>query len=182
MTIRGSGQKACTASPGQRWTHVRSSLGQACSPCSRRISDQQIKDPLLLIAILSARHPVQPVGRSAALRVWQPLEDKETGPPEDRRGRPVGRREISADVATRRYRAVEAGEAVPVRISHAVMNSSDPNRTRDFYEKVLGFKLSDTLWSSHMGEMMHFMRCNDWHHSLAIARGPHTSVHHVSFE
>ena len=33
-----------------------------------------------------------------------------------------------------------------------------------------------------MGEMMHFMRCNDWHHSLAIARGPHTSVHHVSFE
>ncbi|WP_344495792.1 VOC family protein, partial [Nonomuraea monospora] len=90
--------------------------------------------------------------------------------------------EISADVATRRYRAVEAGEAVPVRISHAVMNSSDPNRTRDFYEKVLGFRLSDTLWSSHMGEMMHFMRCNDWHHSLAIARGPHTSVHHVSFE
>ena len=48
--------------------------------------------------------------------------------------------------------------------------------------KSLGFKLSDTLWSEHMGEMMHFMRCNDWHHSLAIARGPHTSVHHVSFE
>jgi glyoxalase/bleomycin resistance protein/dioxygenase superfamily protein len=33
-----------------------------------------------------------------------------------------------------------------------------------------------------MGEMMHFMRCNDWHHSLALAKGPHTAVHHVSFE
>lgn len=90
--------------------------------------------------------------------------------------------EISADVETRAFRPIEEGEAIPVRISHAVMNSNDPNRTRDFYADVLGFKLSDTLWGEHMGEMMHFMRCNDWHHSLAIARGPHTSVHHVSFE
>ncbi|CUR59375.1 putative oxidoreductase [metagenome] len=90
--------------------------------------------------------------------------------------------EISSDVATRQHRAIEEGEAIPVRISHAVMNSQDPNRTRDFYSDTLGFKLTDSLWSEHMGEMMHFMRCNDWHHSLAIARGPHTSVHHVSFE
>ncbi len=90
--------------------------------------------------------------------------------------------EISADVQTRQHRPIEEGEAIPVRISHAVMNSNDPNRTRDFYAKHLGFKLSDTLWGEHMGEMMHFLRCNDWHHSLAIARGPHTSVHHVSFE
>ncbi|MDR7255127.1 catechol 2,3-dioxygenase-like lactoylglutathione lyase family enzyme [Nocardioides sp. BE266] len=90
--------------------------------------------------------------------------------------------EVSTDVETRQHRAIEEGEAIPVRISHAVMNSNDPNATRDFYANVLGFKLSDSLWSEHMGEMMHFMRCNDWHHSLAIARGPHTSVHHVSFE
>ncbi len=90
--------------------------------------------------------------------------------------------EVSTDVETRQHRPIEEGEAIPVRISHAVMNSNDPNKTKDFYESVLGFKLSDSLWSQHMGEMMHFMRCNDWHHSLAIARGPHTSVHHVSFE
>lgn len=90
--------------------------------------------------------------------------------------------EVSTEVETRQHRAIEEGEAIPVRISHAVMNSNDPNATRDFYANVLGFKLSDTLWGEHMGEMMHFMRCNDWHHSLAIARGPHTSVHHVSFE
>jgi catechol 2,3-dioxygenase-like lactoylglutathione lyase family enzyme len=90
--------------------------------------------------------------------------------------------EISTDVETRQHRPIEEGEAIPVRISHAVMNAGDPNKTKDFYETYLGFKLSDSLWSRHMGEMMHFMRCNDWHHSLAIARGPHTSVHHVSFE
>jgi len=90
--------------------------------------------------------------------------------------------EVSADVETRQHRAIEEGEAIPVRISHAVMNSNDPNKTMGFYSDVLGFKLSDTLWSEHMGEMMHFMRCNDWHHSLALAKGPHTSVHHVSFE
>jgi hypothetical protein len=29
---------------------------------------------------------------------------------------------------------------------------------------------------------MHFMRCNPQHHSLAIARAPHVSLHHISFE
>jgi catechol 2,3-dioxygenase-like lactoylglutathione lyase family enzyme len=90
--------------------------------------------------------------------------------------------EISADVAVRPHRKVEEGEAVPVRISHAVVNSTDIGRTRAFYERHLGFRHSDTLWGTHLGDLMHFMRCNDWHHSLAIARGPHTSVHHVSFE
>ena len=33
-----------------------------------------------------------------------------------------------------------------------------------------------------MGEMMWFMRINAWHHSMAIARGPHPSLHHASFE
>jgi catechol 2,3-dioxygenase-like lactoylglutathione lyase family enzyme len=37
--------------------------------------------------------------------------------------------EISSDVENRRHRAIEEGEAIPVRISHAVMNSSDINRT-----------------------------------------------------
>ncbi len=90
--------------------------------------------------------------------------------------------EVSADVATRRHRAIEEGEAVPVRLSHFVINSNDIASTRAWYEQNLGFKHSDSLWGEHMGDMMYFMRCNDWHHSLAIARGPHTSVHHVSFE
>ena len=90
--------------------------------------------------------------------------------------------EVSSDVATRQHRAIEAGEAIPVRLSHTVFNSPDIHKTRAWWETHLGFKHSDSLSSAHMGEMMHFMRCNDWHHSLAIAVGPHASVHHVSFE
>lgn len=90
--------------------------------------------------------------------------------------------EISADVEVRSHRRIEEGESVPVRLSHAVINSTDIARTRAFYETHLGFRHSDTLHKDHMGDLMYFMRCNDWHHSLAIAAGPHPSVHHVSFE
>ncbi|MBB4935329.1 catechol 2,3-dioxygenase-like lactoylglutathione lyase family enzyme [Lipingzhangella halophila] len=90
--------------------------------------------------------------------------------------------EVSSDVATRQHRRVEEREAVPVRLSHVVLNSTDINRTRQWYERHLGFALSDSLSSPHMGELMHFMRCNPQHHSLAIAKAPHPSLHHISFE
>lgn len=90
--------------------------------------------------------------------------------------------EISADVATRTHRKIEEREAIPVRLSHVVINSPDPLQTRQFYERHLGFALSDTLVSPHMGDLMYFMRCNPRHHSFAIARGPHVSLHHASFE
>lgn len=90
--------------------------------------------------------------------------------------------EISSDVEPRAHRRVEEREAVPVRMSHVVVNSSGPARTRRFYEQQLGFRLSDTITSRHLGDYMYFLRCNAMHHSLAIARGPHVSLHHVSFE
>jgi len=90
--------------------------------------------------------------------------------------------EISADVSSRQHRRIEENEAIPVRLSHVVVNSTDVNRTQAFYEKHLGFALSDTLTHPFVGELMKFMRCNPQHHSLAIAKGPHTSLHHLSFE
>jgi len=91
--------------------------------------------------------------------------------------------EVSSDVAPRKHRRIEEREAIPVRLSHVVMNSPDPVRTRDFYAQRLGFRLSDTIYSPRMGgDTMYFMRCNPIHHSFAIARGPHVSVHHASFE
>ncbi len=97
----------------------------------------------------------------------------------DNEGRTV---EVSSDVTARRHRKVGEGESIPVRLSHVVINSADPERTRAFYEQHLGFALSDTLMHPRMGEMMWFLRINAWHHSLAIARGPHPSLHHASFE
>jgi catechol 2,3-dioxygenase-like lactoylglutathione lyase family enzyme len=90
--------------------------------------------------------------------------------------------EVSADVENRVHRKLEEKESVPVRLSHVVINSSDPDATRRWYERHLDFALSDTLSSPYMGDVMYFMRCNPQHHSLAVAKGPHTSLHHVSFE
>lgn len=97
----------------------------------------------------------------------------------DAEGRTV---EVSADVAIRAHRRIEQGESVPVRLSHVVVNSADPPATVAFYEKHLGFRVSDMLMHPHMGTMMWFLRCNDWHHSFAVARGPHAALHHASFE
>ncbi|MFE7704966.1 VOC family protein [Streptomyces sp. NPDC057486] len=90
--------------------------------------------------------------------------------------------EVSSDVATRDFRAIGARESIPVRLSHFVVNSDNPAATVDWYVKHLGFKLSDTLCLGERGDFMWFLRCNDWHHSFAVARGPHVAVHHISFE
>ena len=97
----------------------------------------------------------------------------------DNEGRTI---EVSSDVAVRQHRKIEQGESIPVRLSHVVINSAEPEATRAFYEKHLAFSLSDTLMHPRMGHMMWFMRVNAWHHSLAIARCPHPSLHHASFE
>jgi catechol 2,3-dioxygenase-like lactoylglutathione lyase family enzyme len=97
----------------------------------------------------------------------------------DNDGRTV---EVSADVEVRAHRKVEAGESVPVKLSHVVINSPNPEATVAFYAKHLSFALSDTLMHPRMGEMMWFLRTNTYHHSLAVARGPHVALHHASFE
>ncbi|WP_030442337.1 VOC family protein [Actinoplanes subtropicus] len=97
----------------------------------------------------------------------------------DNDGRTV---EVSTDVEVRPHRRVEAGESVPVKLSHVVINAPDPEATVAFYTKHLQFALSDTLMHPRMGEMMWFLRTNVFHHSLAVARGPHVALHHASFE
>ena len=90
--------------------------------------------------------------------------------------------EVSADVATRQHRKIEERESIPVRLSHVVLNSPNPSRTQAFYEQHLQFALSDELVHPYAGELMKFMRCNPQHHSMAIAKGPHVALHHISFE
>ena len=90
--------------------------------------------------------------------------------------------EVSADVEVRAHRRIEEKEDIPVRLSHVVLNSPEPEKTRAFYEKHLSFRLSDTLNHPQMGDIFYFMRCSPQHHSMAIARGPHASLQHVSFE
>jgi catechol 2,3-dioxygenase-like lactoylglutathione lyase family enzyme len=90
--------------------------------------------------------------------------------------------EVSSDVAVRQHRKVEEGESIPVKLSHVVVNGPNPEATVAFYERHLGFALSDTLTHPHLGSVMWFLRTNRYHHSLAVARGPHVALHHASFE
>ena len=90
--------------------------------------------------------------------------------------------EVSAGVEVREHRRVEEEESIPVRLSHVVLNGTDPDRTAQWYADTLGFRLTDTLAGPEMGTVMNFMRCSPRHHSIAFARGPHVSLHHISFE
>lgn len=90
--------------------------------------------------------------------------------------------EVSSDVETRKHRKIEEKEDIPVRLSHVVFNSPEPEKMTAWYEKHLNFRLSDTNTHPRMGGLFWFLRCSDQHHSIAISRGPHTSLNHVSFE
>jgi catechol 2,3-dioxygenase-like lactoylglutathione lyase family enzyme len=74
-------------------------------------------------------------------------------------------------------RAPSAGESVPSRLSHVVVNSPDPQRLARSYDEVLGLRVSD-----YLEDKMIFMRATAAHHTCAIAVAPHVSVNHVAFE
>ncbi|MGH1504232.1 MAG: VOC family protein [Acidimicrobiales bacterium] len=90
--------------------------------------------------------------------------------------------EVSCDVAERTARDLEPLEGIPKALSHVVLNSSNPEATVAWYLEHLGVAISDQLTMPGMGDLMWFLRCNAWHHSLAVVRGPHSSLHHLSFE
>ena len=85
--------------------------------------------------------------------------------------------EVSSGVAQRSARPLEPREAIPQRLSHVVINSTDIMGTKAFYEQHLGFRLSDWL-----EDQMCFMRTRVDHHILAISSGPHVALNHISFE
>lgn len=90
--------------------------------------------------------------------------------------------EVSTDVAEREARELEPLESIPVRLSHIVLNSPNPEDTVAWYLRHLGVAVSDQLTLPGMGDLMWFLRCNRFHHTFAVVRGPHASLHHLSFE
>jgi catechol 2,3-dioxygenase-like lactoylglutathione lyase family enzyme len=84
--------------------------------------------------------------------------------------------EISSGVARRESRSVGRWEGLPVRISHVVLHSPDPQAAMHFFTDVLGFRVSDWL-----GDFMCFLRCNSAHHRLAILPGP-PCLNHVAYD
>lgn len=84
--------------------------------------------------------------------------------------------EVSCDVKRGAARELLPGEAVPERISHIVLHSPDHHAAAKFFVDVLGFKVSDQL-----GDFMIFLRCNEWHHRIALLPGP-ACLNHVAYD
>jgi len=84
--------------------------------------------------------------------------------------------EVSTDFESRTPEVIEPGDARPEKISHVVLHAPDHKAYVEFYEKALGFKVSDWL-----GDFMCFLRCNEWHHRLAILPGA-PAFNHVAYD
>jgi 2,3-dihydroxy-p-cumate/2,3-dihydroxybenzoate 3,4-dioxygenase len=84
--------------------------------------------------------------------------------------------EVICDSDRRTHRSLAKGEAIPIGLSHIVLHSPDHKGLAQFYQDVLGFRLSDWI-----GEFMVFLRCNPVHHRLAILPGP-PALNHVAFD
>ena len=63
----------------------------------------------------------------------------------------------------------------PVRLAHVNVNSTDVGGSTAFYEKALGFRLTDRT------KAMAFVRCNDDHHAIVIADAAVNGLNHVAF-
>jgi len=68
-------------------------------------------------------------------------------------------------------------DAVPVGVTHVVLNTVDIDAAVRFYCDVLGMRVSD--WSEHQ---MAFLRCNSDHHSIAFNQAEWASINHVAYE
>lgn len=84
--------------------------------------------------------------------------------------------EVATEFARRTPEILAEGEPRPEKISHVVFHAPDHKEWVRFYEAALGFKVSDWL-----GDFMCFLRCNEWHHRLAVVPGPPT-FNHIAYD
>jgi catechol 2,3-dioxygenase-like lactoylglutathione lyase family enzyme len=69
------------------------------------------------------------------------------------------------------------GPATLVKLGHITQRSPDPVVQAAWWQRVLGFRLSD-----RMGETFAWLRCNRDHHTIAFVRAPEPGTHHIAFE
>jgi catechol 2,3-dioxygenase-like lactoylglutathione lyase family enzyme len=67
--------------------------------------------------------------------------------------------------------------AGPLKLGHVAFVVRDPQATAEFYERVMGFRVSDWI-----GDFFVFMRCNTDHHTVNFIRGENIKMHHIAFE
>ncbi|AEF40956.1 VOC family protein [Hoyosella subflava] len=128
----------------------------------REVDDAARQLEKLGIPLLRAPGPLDDAGGGYGLQLIDP------------EGRMI---ELSADTFAVSNQEPAGRRAVPRKIAHVVLNTTDIDRATAFYTEVLGMRISD--WSEHK---MAFLRCNSDHHSIAFNQADWTSVNHVAYE
>lgn len=85
--------------------------------------------------------------------------------------------ELSAELEAVAPRDPDGRAAIPRRLAHVVLNTTDIDGMCAFYTDVLGLRISD--WSEHQ---MAFLRCDSDHHVIAFNAAAWPSVNHVAYE
>ena len=65
----------------------------------------------------------------------------------------------------------------PLKLGHVAFFTSDPRALSEFYQRVLGFRVSDWI-----EDLFVFMRCNPDHHTVNFLKGDAGRMHHIAFE
>src|SRR5690349_3071220 len=65
----------------------------------------------------------------------------------------------------------------PLKLGHVAFFAPDPLRLSQFYQRFLGFRISDWI-----EDFFVFMRCNADHHTVNFLRGDTPRMHHIAFE
>ncbi|WP_186418784.1 VOC family protein [Bosea sp. CS1GBMeth4] len=63
----------------------------------------------------------------------------------------------------------------PLRLAHVNLNSADVDAETAFYERALGFVLTDR------SKLMAFLRCNSDHHAVVLAEARANGLNHIAF-
>lgn len=66
---------------------------------------------------------------------------------------------------------------VPEKLGHLAMAVHDVKKCADFYQNVLGFRVSDWI-----EDFFVFMRCNSDHHTANFLRSKYQKMHHIAFQ
>jgi catechol 2,3-dioxygenase-like lactoylglutathione lyase family enzyme len=67
--------------------------------------------------------------------------------------------------------------AGPLKFGHLAFVVPDPASMADFYQRILGFRVSDWI-----EDFFVFLRCNADHHVVNFIRGKTARMHHMAFE
>ncbi len=73
-------------------------------------------------------------------------------------------------------RAATCG-VVPRKLGHTAFFAPDVQKTVEFYQTALGFRVSDWI-----GDFFVFLRCGPDHHTVNFLHGPVRRMHHIAFE